>query len=132
MITQQLLDYIKQQIASGISKENIGKALKTSGWNDIDIAQALDVNQVVALNSSPNKQDWTKYYNQKMATTGLIISIISLFIIPGVAISSITMGIMGIYCCIKNKLGWKVIITSILAIIIGFVSLLLKAIVSKK
>lgn len=41
MINQQLLDYIRRQLASGVGKEEIGKALATQGWNEQDIDEAF-------------------------------------------------------------------------------------------
>jgi len=37
MINQQLLEYIRQQFATGLSKENIAKSLIASGWQVSDI-----------------------------------------------------------------------------------------------
>lgn len=41
MITQQVLDYIRQQLATGISKEQIGQNLSTQGWSQQDINEAF-------------------------------------------------------------------------------------------
>lgn len=41
MINQQLLDYIRRQLASGVGKEEIGKALATQRWNEQDIDEAF-------------------------------------------------------------------------------------------
>ena len=41
MVTQQLIDYIKQQTAEGIAPEKIRKALRTNGWDDLDVNQAF-------------------------------------------------------------------------------------------
>lgn len=42
MVTQQLLNFIKQQLQNEVSKENIKSSLVTNGWNENDIAQALN------------------------------------------------------------------------------------------
>lgn len=42
MITQQLLDYIRQQSQQGISKENIKNQLLASGWQDPVIEEAFN------------------------------------------------------------------------------------------
>ncbi|MDP3697017.1 MAG: hypothetical protein Q8R55_03210 [Candidatus Taylorbacteria bacterium] len=41
MINQQLLDYVRQQLANGVGKEEIEKALATQGWNEQDINEAF-------------------------------------------------------------------------------------------
>lgn len=43
MITPQLLDYIRQQLATGVSKDEIKKALTTQGWNEQDIREAFSL-----------------------------------------------------------------------------------------
>ena len=42
MINQQLLDYIKQQLQQGVSKEAIKNALMASGWQAQDIEEGLN------------------------------------------------------------------------------------------
>ena len=41
MINNQLLDYIKSQLALNVSREVIGNNLKGAGWNDDDIKEAF-------------------------------------------------------------------------------------------
>lgn len=41
MTNQQLLDYVRQQLQAGISKEEIKKALLDSGWQESDIDEAF-------------------------------------------------------------------------------------------
>ncbi|MBY0294363.1 hypothetical protein K2Q08_03465 [Patescibacteria group bacterium] len=41
MVNQQLLDYIKQQLAAGTAKDAIQQALVGQGWNVSDIAEAF-------------------------------------------------------------------------------------------
>ncbi len=43
MISQQLLDYVRQQVAAGVSKEDLTKKLVTNGWGVPDIDAALNV-----------------------------------------------------------------------------------------
>ena len=62
MVTQQLVDYIKQQLQSGISRDNIKSALVTNGWSENDIIQALN-----AMDNQPAQANLT-------ATTGKPIS----------------------------------------------------------
>ena len=50
MINQQLLDYVRQQLATGVSKEEISKSLIAAGWQASDVNEAL--NQVTAQRSS--------------------------------------------------------------------------------
>jgi hypothetical protein len=41
MATQQLFDYVKQQLAAGVSQESISSTLKTQGWGEQDIKDAF-------------------------------------------------------------------------------------------
>ena len=41
MVNQQLLDYIRNQLVAGVSKDNIQKALATQGWTEQDINEAF-------------------------------------------------------------------------------------------
>lgn len=41
MINQQLIDYIKQQTQQGVSPDNMRIALRSNGWTDTDINEAL-------------------------------------------------------------------------------------------
>jgi hypothetical protein len=41
MVTPQMLDYIRSQLASGISQDAVKKSLTTSGWAEADITQAF-------------------------------------------------------------------------------------------
>lgn len=56
MITQQIVGFIRQQLASGLTQEQIAASLKQSGWADADIAEAFqssvdDVNPVATATS---------------------------------------------------------------------------------
>ena len=42
MINQQLLDYVRQQLAAGVSKEEISKSLIAAGWQASDVNEALN------------------------------------------------------------------------------------------
>ncbi len=50
MINQQLLDYVRQQLAAGVSKEEISKSLIAAGWQASDVNEVL--NQITAQHSS--------------------------------------------------------------------------------
>lgn len=41
MITQELLGYIKQQLALGISREQISQVLQSNGWTTTDVGEAF-------------------------------------------------------------------------------------------
>jgi hypothetical protein len=41
MITPEIINYIKQQLAAGVSREQISSTLKQNGWADVDLAQAF-------------------------------------------------------------------------------------------
>jgi len=50
VVNQQLLDYIKQQLQQGISKEQIKSSLMTNGW------QAQDIDEAFSFISNPASQ----------------------------------------------------------------------------
>lgn len=50
MVSQQLLDYVRQQSAAGVSKEEISKSLIAAGWQASDVHEALS--QTIAQPSS--------------------------------------------------------------------------------
>ncbi len=79
MLNQQLLDYIKQQLAQGISKEIISTDLLSQGWQQQDINEAFS--QSSGQSAPASVGDATK--NGK-STTGLVLGIIGLiaWIIP--------------------------------------------------
>lgn len=41
MTTPQLLDYVRQQLAAGVSRDDLKKTLVTQGWSEQDINEAL-------------------------------------------------------------------------------------------
>lgn len=49
MITSEIISYIKQQLANGVSRDQISVSLKQNGWNDSDILEAFN-----AVSSSAN------------------------------------------------------------------------------
>ena len=42
MINQQILDYIKQQVQQGVSREQIKSSLMTNGWSSSDIEEGFN------------------------------------------------------------------------------------------
>ena len=53
MINQQILDYIKQQLQQGVSREQIKSSLITNGWSENDINEAF---ATLSTNSVPLPQ----------------------------------------------------------------------------
>jgi hypothetical protein len=43
MINQQILDYIKQQVQQGVSREQIKSSLMTNGWQSADVEEAFNL-----------------------------------------------------------------------------------------
>jgi len=122
MPNQQLLDYIKQQLAQGVSKEIISTDLLSRGWQKQDIDEAFS--QASGQSTLASVGDATK--NGK-STTGLVLGIIGLvaWIIPiigapitiiglifsikglkslkrGVAIAGIVLSSIGLFATIVN------------------------------
>ncbi len=128
MPNQQLLDYIKQQLRQGVSREIINNNLISQGWQQSDIneafSQATGQNLTTQENISFDAGDATK--NGK-ATTGLVLGIIGMiaWIMPligapvtiiglifgikglkslkrGIAIAGIVLSIIGLLATIVN------------------------------
>ncbi len=74
MDNQQLLDYIKQQIAEGITDEDIKKALLQNGWSDADIDGALSTLRAPTPTLSASMQ---------LSSTVWIISVVVLILVVG-------------------------------------------------
>ncbi|MGC8776081.1 MAG: hypothetical protein ACP5QN_02105 [Minisyncoccia bacterium] len=100
MITEQLLDYIKQQLLQGVSKEDIGDILLAQGWQPADIEEAFKVinssNSSNSLNNAPSQffslQNQSFQFSQSSAKQPIkgpnkllfaIISIIGVLVIGG-------------------------------------------------
>jgi hypothetical protein len=56
MVTPEIINYIRQQIAAGVSREQISINLKQNGWNDLDIAEAFNAT-TVPLGAAPLSLD---------------------------------------------------------------------------
>lgn len=69
MINQQLLDYIKQQLAQGVAKETINTNLLSQGWQQGDLNEAFyatekqDENSSLAFSKLPKKIYMNKTLN---------------------------------------------------------------------
>jgi hypothetical protein len=121
MANQQLLDYIKQQLQQGISREIITNNLISQGWQQSDITEAFSQttgqNFSTQSNTSFNAGDASK--NGK-ATTGLVLGIIGLiaWFIP---IIGAPITIIGLIFSIKGLKSLKhgVAITGIVLCSIG-------------
>jgi hypothetical protein len=74
MITQELLDWIKQQKQNGVSTEEIRQALLGSGWNNDQVSQALGQTSNVPMPAmaSPEKVQECKRRNAKTMKTGFM------------------------------------------------------------
>jgi len=96
MITNQLIDYIKNQISNGITPEQIKNALIASGWQAKDIEEAFksinlsqfpNLNETQQdLNSQPNSPALQKF-NLKLIA---IIIVIGVILVGGAAFAYFT------------------------------------------
>jgi len=86
MVNQQLLDYIKQQLQQGISKEQIKSSLITNGWQARDIDEAFSSSpsiQPLAPSDTPS-QSFSSQPSRRLNKTLLaIVSIIGGVLIIG-------------------------------------------------
>ena len=128
MVNQQMLDYIKQQLQQGVSREIISNNLISQGWQQSDVNEAFSQttgqNFSTQVNSGFTVGDATK---NGRATTGLVLGIIGLvaWFIPiigtpitiiglvfgikglkslkrGVAIAGIVLSSIGLFATIVN------------------------------
>ncbi len=106
MVTQQLLDYIKQQTQTGKNKEEITTALLAKGWRAQDVEQAfagmtsgapLPVAAELPKSKQILKESWAIYKNRfKTLITIILIpaTCYLLFILLGALIAAITGGLL--------------------------------------
>jgi hypothetical protein len=79
MINIQLLDYIKQQLAQGLSKELIQQNLiSTGGWNLSDITDAFSE---IGINIAPANNRKIGRINKLIFTERLISALVAFFIL---------------------------------------------------
>lgn len=152
MINEQLLNYIRQSLAGGISKENTKTALMSSGWAEQDIEEGfLTVSQTSNNIQTPEQQSFTpqttntndsaetpqsvKYFEVSMYLS-IVLSILatvfqyskyltstqSFYILLYPALS-VVMGVIFTYFAARKKANWARQVLLVL-FIIGLPSLL--------
>lgn len=129
MINQQLLDYIKQQLQQGVSREVISSNLISQGWQQQDVNEAFSqaTGQNISTQGNINTFNVGDATKNGKAATGLVLGIIGLiaWFIPligapitiiglifsikglkslkrGVAIAGIVLGCIGLFATIVN------------------------------
>ncbi len=129
MVNQQILDYIKQQLQQGNSKETISSNLLSQGWQQQDVSEAFSqaTGQNIAAQGNENNLSVGDATKNGKATTGLVLGIIGLvaWFIPiigapitiiglifsikglkslkhGVAIAGIVLSSIGLFATIVN------------------------------
>ncbi len=82
MVTEQLIDYIKQQLLNGVNKEDIKMLLLTNGWNENDIIQTFVTleNQSTQINKQSSPSKWSEISNSIY-----YIVFVAILIIAGIA-----------------------------------------------
>jgi len=73
MITQELIDYIKQQLNQGVEKEKIKQLLLANGWQNEDIEKAFEI---IAQPSMTQTSEIQKFISPKKKRIKKIIAII--------------------------------------------------------
>lgn len=86
MINQQILDYIKQQIQQGVSREQIKSSLMTNGWQSTDVEEAFNLINTQGQLSQSDIAQRPKSFNK---TALLAIIVIGVLVIGG--------GVMGYF-----------------------------------
>ena len=69
MVNQQLLDYIKQQIQQGVSREQIKSSLMTNGWQSADVEEAFN-----SINYSAQGQQVSSFSNKSPVSAWKIVT----------------------------------------------------------
>lgn len=81
MITPEILNYIKQQITNGVSREQISNSLKQNGWNDADITEAFTaINTPASTSNIPHAPQVVTHSSHVVRN---IIILIILFVLLG-------------------------------------------------
>lgn len=130
MVNQQILDYIKQQLQQGISKETISSNLLSQGWQQQDVNEAFSqaTGQNTAMPRNDNNFGVGDTTKNGKATTGLVLGIIGLvaWFIPLIG-APIT--IIGLVFSIKGLKSLKrgVAITGIVLCSIGLFATIVNA-----
>jgi hypothetical protein len=129
MVNQQMLDYIKQQLQQGVSKETISSNLFSQGWQQQDVNEAFSqsTGQNTTMQGGGDSFSAGDATKNGKATTGLVLGIIGLiaWFIPligapitiiglvfsikglkslkrGVAIAGIVLSSIGLFATIVN------------------------------
>jgi len=76
MPTPEIINYVRQQIASGIPRDQISASLKQNGWNDLDIAEAFKAS---AISANTAEKSSLKYRAAIVAALVLAVGIGVLF-----------------------------------------------------
>ena len=91
MITQQLLDYIAQEIQGGVAPDAIKATLRSNGWIETDIEQALRVStptpQIIIPPTQVAQPVKTEYFipSKKKSPLKIILIIVGILFAAGVA-----------------------------------------------
>ena len=93
MINQQVLDYIRQQLAAGVVKENIKTALKSQGWSEQDVTEGFLANEKLVVVSTPQTvNSLSSIWAKGIPRTNKVFMVIYLLLVFGldlfIAISS--------------------------------------------
>jgi hypothetical protein len=80
MINQQLLDYIKQQLQQGISREQIKSSLMANGWQAQDIDEGLN-----AINTSAPPEQYSNFSTKAPMKIWkiILVSIVGILLVGG-------------------------------------------------
>jgi len=92
MINQQILDYIKQQVRQGVSREQIKSSLMTNGWQSADVEEAFNLINAQGQLSQSDIAQQPKSFNK---TALLAIIVIGVLVIGG--------GVMGYFAFIGGN-----------------------------
>lgn len=74
MINEQLLEYIKQQLAAGLSRDDIAKTLISSGWQIADINEVFAVAQIPSQSSPSSVTVSNLNGDQRLISVGQLIT----------------------------------------------------------
>ena len=111
MINQQILDYIKQQLQQGISREQITNALVSNGWKATDVEQgfvAVDSGfsatpLATAQNASPSSVYYAGFWRRFAA--GLIDTLVVGLIFASIIVLLLLRNGFSFYNIIESVLG---------------------------
>lgn len=83
MVSPKLIDYIQQQVAAGVSKEEISKSLIAAGWQVSDVNEALNSTTMPSPSAPPPNTGSNQAGNRQKFVRLLLLVLVALLLAIG-------------------------------------------------